>query len=481
MARRARNFNQLHIRQGYSRPHSMPDDDDYKPSTGRFARLAKLASLSAKLSTDVVSRGVKRFASKAGDDQSSLLGAGAAEKLVATLGDLKGLAMKIGQSLAMDPDLLTPEIRAVVARLQNQAPPMPWSTVREVVSSQLGRPVEEAYASFEQTALASASLGQVHRAVLHDGAQVAVKVQYPDIAKALVADLDNLGAMVLVVAASTRISHGREYYAEMRDALLDELDYRTEAKRLHLYEHAVHGFEALRVPRVFETHTAAKVLTLELLEGVTLKEFLHHKSAHSAQEKFAASRLLIFATWLPFLNEGVVHADPHPGNFMLLSDGRLGVFDFGAVKQLSDPWLRANRRLFGSFFGGPPYDVIGESIAAGMMFDAPEAARPFVQTVLDIACRAVKGHDFDYNATGINRDLRAHMLRHALMLPKIRPPKEALQFFRGVAGMSQNLENIGARGDFRAVFQELYDAAKRLGRPLEGGVDDGPWHQKRVQ
>ncbi len=444
----------------------MADDDSYKPPTGRFARLAKLASLSAKLSTDVVSRGVKRFAGKSSDAPISILGNGAAEKLVATLGDLKGLAMKIGQSLAMDPDLLTPEIRAVVARLQNQAPPMPWATVREVVSSQLGKSVEEAYASFEETALASASLGQVHRAVLHDGTAVAVKVQYPDIAKALAADLDNIGAMVTVVSASTRLPQGKAYYAEMREALLDELDYRTEASRLKLFEHAVHGLPELRIPRVFDALTTEKVLTLELLEGMTVKEFLQDIDTRSAEEKFKASRLLILAIWVPFLNEGVVHADPHPGNFMLLPDGRLGVFDFGAIKQMSDPWLRANRRLFASFFGEPAYEPIRESEAAGMGFDDPTEARQFVQAVLDTSCRAVKSSDFDYKTTGINRDMRMLFMKNALMLRKIRPPKEALQFFRGVAGMSQNLENIGARGDFQSVFKEAHEASKRLGRAL---------------
>ena len=444
----------------------MSDDDSYKPSTGRFARLAKLASLSAKLSTDVVARGVKRLAGTSEADAASMLGAGAAEKLVATLGDLKGLAMKIGQSMAMDPDLLTPEIRSVVARLQNQAPPMPWETVREVIASQLGKPVEEAYASFEHTALASASLGQVHQAVLHDGTKVAVKVQYPDIRKALEADLDNIGAMVSVVSVSTRISQGKAYYAEMREALMDELDYRTEAQRLKIFEHAVHGLPELRIPKVYDELTAEKVLTLELLEGMTVKEFLQDIESRSAEEKFKAARLLILAIWVPFLNEGVVHADPHPGNFMLLPDGRLGVFDFGAIKQLSDPWLKANRRLIGSTFGEAPYDPIRESEAAGMRFEDPVEAKPFVQTVLDIATRAAHSHDFDYKGTGINRDMRNHFVKHALMLRKISPPKEALQFFRGVAGMSQNLENIGARGDFYEVFKEVYEASKRLGRPL---------------
>lgn len=445
----------------------MASDDDYKPSTGRFARLAKLASLSARLSTDVGARVVKRFANKSGEDDSvSLLGHGAAEKLVATLGDLKGLAMKIGQGISMDPDLLTPEIRAVVAKLQNQAPPMPWATVKEVLTEQLGRPPDEAYASFEETPIASASLGQVHRAVLKDGTVVAVKVQYPDIARAIHADLDNLGLMVSVLATTSRMTHGKDYFREVQAGLLEELDYQVEAERSRRFAKAVTAFPDLKVPRVFDELTSECVLTLEFFKGETLKEFIGRIDTHTNEEKFRISRLLTRATWGPFLCTGVVHADPHPGNFMLLEDGSLGVLDFGAIKQMSDPWTFANRKLFAAILGGPAYEPISDSAKAGMVFEDPEAARPFVSTVLEIACRSVKDEDFDFTQAGVSRDMRNHFLRNALSLGSIKPPKEAVQFFRCVGGMSQNLENVGARGNFRQVFAELHETSKLHGLPL---------------
>lgn len=445
----------------------MAADDDYKPSTGRFARLAKLATLSAKLSTDVGARVVKRFARKDGEDESvSLLGQGAAEKLVATLGDLKGLAMKIGQGLSMDPDLLTPEIRAVMAKLQNQAPPMPWATVREVITSELGRPPEDIYASFEQEPIASASLGQVHRAVTRQGTTVAVKVQYPDIGRAIHSDLDNLGAMVTVVAATSRMAQGKDYFREVQQSLLEELDYRVEAQRSRVFAESARAFPDLKVPKVFDELTSERVLTLEFFVGETLKEFINRLDQHSNDERFRISRLLTRVTWGPFLATGVVHADPHPGNFMLLQDGTLGVLDFGAIKQMSDGWTFANRKLFDAMMGGPPYDCIGDSAKSGMVFDDPVTARPFVQTVLDIACRASASDDFDYGQAAINRDMRNHFLKHALSLGAIKPPREAIQFFRSVAGMNQNLENVGARGPFRTVFRELFEVAKGSGRAL---------------
>jgi predicted unusual protein kinase regulating ubiquinone biosynthesis (AarF/ABC1/UbiB family) len=396
----------------------------------------------------------------------SLLGHGAAERLVATLGDLKGVAMKIGQTMAMDPDLLTPEIRAVVAKLQNQAPPMPWPTVKQVITTELGRSPEEAYASFEQEPIASASLGQVHRAVTKDGHTVAVKVQYPDIARAIHSDLDNLSAMVAMVATTSRLTQGKDYFKELQQGVLEELDYQVEAERSRRFAAAVAPFGDLKVPRVFDELTAERVLTLEFFDGETLKELLQRNEGLSNEQRFHLARLLTRVTWGPFLASGVVHADPHPGNFMLLKDGSLGVLDFGAIKQMSDGWTFANRRLFTSMLGGPPYDCIGDSQKAGMVFDDPAAARPFVQAVLDIACRAATAEDFDYGAAAINRDMRNHFLKNALSLGAIRPPKEAMQFFRCVAGMNQNLENLGAKGPFRAVFAELFETSQQHGRTL---------------
>lgn len=427
-------------------------DDESKLSTGRFARLAKLAKMSARLSTDVVSRGVNRLRGK---DEESMLGAGAAEKLVATLGDLKGLAMKIGQQVSMDPDLLTPEVRAVVARLQNQAPPMPYAQVREVIKSQLGKLPEEAYAKFEEQPLASASLGQVHRAVTHEGDQVAVKVQYPDIADALKSDLDNLGTMVNVLTSTTRLMQGKAYYAELRESMMDELDYRLEAKRAAQFAAAAAPLPEVVVPRTFEALTAEKVLTLELLPGPTLKEFLSKLDQHSNEEKFRASRLIMRAVWGPLLLNGTIHSDPHPGNFLLLPDGRVGVLDFGAIKQMSKAWLEVNRRLFTHVVKNEPFDEIQLSIDSGFEFDDVTTARDFVKTVIEIATRPPRSRDFDFAGSYLTRDMRNHFLKNATRLGGIRPPKESVNFYRAIGGLSQNLENLGARGDFKAVYEEM--------------------------
>ena len=164
---------------------SNPSDDDKLPTQGRFTRFRKLAGLSAQLSADVLMSGAKRLV---GQDPE-LLSMSAAEKLVTTLGEMKGAAMKIGQAVAMDTEMLSPEVRQVIARLQNEAPPMPYALVERVIREELGDAPEKLFREFSQTPLAAASLGQVHRAVLHDGRPVAVKVQYPGIAGAWVLSL----------------------------------------------------------------------------------------------------------------------------------------------------------------------------------------------------------------------------------------------------------------------------------------------------
>jgi predicted unusual protein kinase regulating ubiquinone biosynthesis (AarF/ABC1/UbiB family) len=266
---------------------------------------------------------------------------------------------------------------------------------------------------------------------------------------------------VTVVAASTRLAQGKTYFAELRESMMEELDYRHEAERARQYAAAAAPLPDLVVPRSFPHLTAEKVLTLELLTGPTVKEFLSTLEQHDNAERFRASRLLTRAIWGPFLLSGAIHSDPHPGNFLLLPDGRVGVLDFGAIKQMSPAWVDVNRRLFLAVVRDEPIDVIRLSEESGFVFEPWEGNRAFVQTVLDIGTQPVRSRDFDYGTCGISRDMRSHFLKHATKLGAIRPPKESLQFYRAIGGLTQNLENLKARGDFRAVYEELLALAPR--------------------
>ncbi|AKQ69366.1 Ubiquinone biosynthesis monooxygenase UbiB [Myxococcus hansupus] len=428
------------------------DSDDKLPPQGRFNRLRKLAGLSMQVGTDVLKSGAKRLAGGAPD----LLSKEAAEKLVSTLGELKGAAMKLGQAVSMDPDLLTPEVRQVLARLQNQAPAMSYAQVARVVEEELGAPPEALFREFSQAPLAAASLGQVHRAVLEDGRAVAVKVQYPGIDASLAHDMENLGLVVKTVSKASRLMDGSAYFQEFRDELLLELDYRREASLAEGFARSVASRPELCVPGVIASHSAKRVLTLELLEGLTLKDWL--PTEPSNEERFRVARQLILATYVPFFSAGEIHADPHPGNFMVMPDGRLGLLDFGSIKRFSPRFVETNQRMLSLTMRMEPLDILAMSREVGFTVELPDAeAEELIAEVLRIAGRPMRLPDYDYATCEINRDMRNHFSRNAPRFLRIKPPAEAVMFFRSTGGLAQNLRLIGARGDFRAVFLEVTD------------------------
>lgn len=428
------------------------DPDDKLPPQGRFTRFRKLAGLSAQLGADVLKSGARRLT---GQD-SELLSKGMAEKLVATLGDLKGAAMKFGQAVSMDPDLLTPEVRQVLARLQNQAPAMAYDTVARVIRQELGAPPEALFREFDRQPLAAASLGQVHRAVLEDGRPVVVKVQYPGVGDSLQGDLDSLGLVVKTVSKTSKAMDGTAYFQELREEFLLELDYRREARLCQGFAKSASRLPDLKVPDVILERTAERVLTLELLEGQTLKDWV--VSEPPPEERFRVARQLIRAIYGPFFCAGEIHADPHPGNFMVMKDGRLGLLDFGSIKGFSARFVDANRRMFLQAVNLEPMDILGLSREVGFTLELPEPeAEELIHEVLHIAGRPMRSHAYDFSTCEINRDMKRHFAKNAARFLKIRPPPEAVMFFRSTGGLAQNLRLIAARGDFRRVYREVAD------------------------
>ncbi|MBM7119366.1 ABC1 kinase family protein [Archangium primigenium] len=425
-------------------------DDDKLPTQGRFTRFRKLAGLSAQLGADVLKSGARKLVGQEAD----LMSLSAAEKLVSTLGELKGAAMKFGQVVSMDPELFSPEVRQVIARLQNEAPPMPYAQVAGVIRADLGDAPEKVFREFSQTPLAAASLGQVHRAVLHDGREVAVKVQYPGIEQTLVGDMENLGLVVKTVSKASRLADGTAYFQEMRDEMLLETDYLREAALCTAFGRAVAGLPDLKVPEVIAERTTRRVLTLELLRGRTLKDWV--VSQPSAEERYRVARQLILAIYGPLFTTGDIHADPHPGNFMVLEDGRLGVLDFGSIKRFSPAFVATNRRMFLHAVRLEPMNVLALCREVGFTCELPDAeGEALIQEIFAIAGRPMRQDFYDFSTCGIAREMRTLFTKNAPRMLKIRPPAEGVLFFRSTGGLIQNLRLIGAEGNFRRVYQEV--------------------------
>ncbi|TDV35397.1 ABC1 kinase family protein [Actinophytocola oryzae] len=308
------------------------------------ARTARLASIPLGVAGRAVGGWGKRLVGQDADQVSAELSARTAEQLFAVLGTLKGGAMKFGQALsvfeAAIPNDMAEPYREALTKLQAAAPPMSSQTTHRVLAEQLGRKWTERFASFEDTPSAAASIGQVHRAVWHDGRAVAVKVQYPGADQALMSDLRQLQRFSRLFQALVPGTEVKPLLQELTDRMSEELDYRSEARNQRAFAKAFDGDPHVIVPKVVAS--APKVLVTEWVDGKPLSSVI--RDGERAERDRAGFLLAEFHYSSP-ARVGLLHSDPHPGNFMLTADGRLCVIDFGAVAQLPDGLPAAHGRM----------------------------------------------------------------------------------------------------------------------------------------
>ncbi len=244
-----------------------------------------------------------------------------ASALSLALGRLKGPLMKVAQLMATVPDLLPPEYAAELQKLQSEAPPMGWAFVKRRMMAELGAGWEKKFASFEHHPAAAASLGQVHRARAHEGAALACKLQYPDMQSAVEADLRQLEWLLAIRRRFDSAIDTREIAKEIGARVREELDYRREAKHVALYRQMLDGVAAVRVPRAWPELSTGRLLTLDWLDGTRL--LAHKADPLEARNRIAAA--MFTAWWFPFSRFGVIHGDPHLGNYTVFTAaGRAG-------------------------------------------------------------------------------------------------------------------------------------------------------------
>ncbi len=259
-----------------------------------------------------------------------------AMKMVGALGQMKGAAMKLGQFASfIDTEFIPEEYREIyqeqLAKLRTDAPAMPWEKVVAVLEEEFdGEPLSELFAEIEEEAFAAASIGQVHRARLLDGRRVAVKIQYPGIAEALEADLRNAGTIVRLARALAPGLDAKAIAAEIRERVLEELDYEYEAQNQRSFSRAYRDHPFIYVPDVVTRLSRRRVLVTEYVEGLgfeQIKELPHEQRSRFGEIVFRGSFGSIYH--LQHFN-----ADPHPGNYILMEDGRVAFLDFGMTKKL---------------------------------------------------------------------------------------------------------------------------------------------------
>ncbi|BBC16692.1 hypothetical protein JK2ML_0640 [Mycobacterium leprae Kyoto-2] len=300
---------------------------------GQAARNAKLASIPVGLAGRAVLGLGKRLTGKSKDEVNTKLIEKTAHQLFSVLGELKGGAMKVGQALsvmeAAIPEEYGEPYREALTKLQKDAPPLPVNKVHRVLDAQLGTKWRDRFSSFNDTPVASASIGQVHKAVWSYGREVAVKIQYPGADEALRADLKTMQRMVGILKQLSPGADIQGVVDELVERTEMELDYRLEADNQRAFAKAYQGDPRFVVPNVVAS--APKVIIQEWIDGVPMAEIIRNGTA---QQRDRMGKLLLELTFDSPRRLEMLHGDAHPGNFMLLSDGRMGVIDFGAIAPL---------------------------------------------------------------------------------------------------------------------------------------------------
>ncbi len=254
-----------------------------------------------------------------------------AERIVRELGQLKGAAMKVGQMLSLQDSLLPPEVTGVLAALQRQAPPIPFSVVQQQLDAELPG-WRNTIVQLEPQAIAAASIGQVHRGVLNDGRPVAVKIQYPGIDGIIEADLVNLRRLLQSLFALFTDADFAPVWGEVRDRLREELDYVNEAENLRRMAGLWAGSDEVVIPGVIDAASSRRVLTMDYVAGYTPDEACADARPQALRDRWGA---VLFDFMLRGLFEHrLIHADPNLSNFSFLADGRVVVYDFGCVKSV---------------------------------------------------------------------------------------------------------------------------------------------------
>ncbi len=425
---------------------AMQRDPERDRLSGRVARFARVgAGLSGAAAT---------FGANA------LFGGGDAEArnaraLRETLGQLKGPLMKVAQMVATVPDLLPPEFAAELAELQTNAPAMGPGFVRRRMAAELGADWQSRFAAFDATPAAAASLGQVHRATALDGRPLAVKLQYPEMQSAVESDLGQLKAILALGRQLFGAIDTREVLGEISERLREELDYDHEARSMALYRNFFEDRADIAVPRSDADLSTRRLLTMDWLEGRGLTTF---KDAPQETRDHVA-KLLFEAWWTPLIHLGVIHGDPHLGNYSFAGDAdRLNLLDFGCIRVFPPRFVGGVVKLHRAIVDG---DRAGERAAYeawgfnGLSDDLMDVlgiwARFIYGPLLDDRVRTVA----DGVAPGDYGRREAFQVKQALdEKGPITIPREFVFMDRAAIGLGSAFLHLGAAQNWRRLFEK---------------------------
>jgi predicted unusual protein kinase regulating ubiquinone biosynthesis (AarF/ABC1/UbiB family) len=378
-----------------------------------------------------------------------------AAELKAALGGLKGPLMKAAQILSTIPDALPAEYARELAELQANAPPMGWPFVRRRMAAELGPDWGAKFASFERQAARAASLGQVHRARAHDGTALACKLQYPDMASAVAADLRQLELIFAIHGRYDSAVDTKEIHAELSERLTEELDYRREAAQTRLYGAMLADEPGVHVPAVVDVLSTGRLLTTHWLDGEPLAAFAEKPGV----DREAVARNMFRAWYVPFYCYGVIHGDPHLGNYTVRPhDGAINLYDFGCIRVFRADFVRAVIDLYHALrtddrdLAASAYETWGFVGIDHDLIDILNIWARFVYApLMDDRVQRIQESESGLYGAGV-----AHKVHEALRVHGgVTPPREFVLMDRAAIGLGSVFLRLRAEVNWYRLFHDL--------------------------
>lgn len=378
-----------------------------------------------------------------------------AAALRAALGGLKGPLMKVAQLMATIPDLLPPEFAEELQKLQSDAPPMGAAFVKRRMQAELGADWKSKFADFDLRPTAAASLGQVHRAVAHDGERLACKLQYPDMASAVEADISQLQVLFALHRQFNPVIDTQEAAREIAERVREELQYKREAKHAALYALMLEGADNVRVPRVRHELSTDRLLTLQWLDGRKILEF---KNADQETRNRLATAMFT-AWWKPFSQYGVIHGDPHLGNYTVFGEGEgINLLDYGCIRIFPAKFVGGVVDLYRGLLRNDEAQVVHAYETWGF-----KNLRRDIIDVLNIWARFIYGPLLDDRVRTIADGVEPSQYgrKEAFTVHKalkekgpVKVPREFVFMDRAAIGLGGVFLHLDARLNFHRLFEE---------------------------
>ena len=401
-----------------------------------------------------------------------------AEDLKAVLGGLKGPLMKVAQILSTIPDVLPAEYAAELAQLQANAPSMGWNFVRRRMGGELGPDWQSKFSAFGQVASAAASLGQVHRATLLDGTEVACKLQYPDMPSTVDADLRQLRIAMSLYKRFDSVIQGDDIYAEIAERLREELDYEREAAQMKLYEIMLRDVPEVSVPQAIPAFTTKRLLTMTWLDGRPMQARIDDEAPLEVRN--AIAKAMFHAWYVPFYRFGVIHGDPHLGNYQVRADDGVNLLDFGAIRVFPPKFVRGVIDLYEAIRDGDDakarhaYEGWGfRDLTKAQMGVLNQWAAFVYEPLLQDRVRRIQENGDPSYGRSVAEKVHAGLREHG----GVRPPREFVLMDRSALGLGSVFLRLRAEMNWFRLFHELVDdfrtedvAARQAAALVEAGV-----------